>query len=229
MLACEAINQGYGGSRILRDLSLDVPAGRISCVLGRNGTGKTTLMNTLMGLLPPRSGRIRFDGRAIETEPAEWRARHGIGYVPQGRMVFPRLTVRENLRSALPARGGGELPDRIFELFPVLADMAGRRGGDLSGGQQQQLAIARALVLEPRLLMLDEPCEGIQPNVVDRIGDVLLELNGRDGMTILLVEQKLPFARRLADRFVILDRGRNVADGPMNALDDELITRYLTV
>jgi len=229
MLACEAIEQYYGGSHILWNLSLTVPTGSVTCLMGRNGTGKTTLINTLMGLLPPRAGRIRFDGRAIEGEPAEWRARNGIGYVPQGRLIFPRLTVRENLRTALPARGGSTVPDRVFELFPVLAAMAGRRGGNLSGGQQQQLAIARALVLEPRLLILDEPCEGIQPNIVDRIGDVLLELNGQDGVTVLLVEQKLPFARRLADRFVLLDRGRNVAEGPMTALSDELISRHLTV
>ena len=229
MLSCEAIDQYYGGSHILWDLSLAVPAGSVTCVMGRNGTGKTTLMNTLMGLLPPAAGRIFFDGSAVHAEPAEWRARHGIGYVPQGRQIFPRLSVHENLRTALPARGGGSVPSRVFDLFPVLADMADRRGGDLSGGQQQQLAIARALVLEPRLLILDEPCEGIQPNVVDRIGDVLLELNGSDGVTILLVEQKLPFARRLADRFVILDRGRDVAEGAMDELDDELIARHLTV
>ncbi len=231
MLAITDLNQYYGESHTLWDLDVDVPAGKCTCVMGRNGVGKTTLMQCIMGLLPLRSGHVEFLGSDIARLPAERRAALGIGYVPQGRQIFPLLTVQENLEIGLPARADGkrEVPGYIFELFPVLKDMLRRRGGDLSGGQQQQLAIGRALVIDPKLLILDEPTEGIQPNIVHEIGDIIRRLMEDLGLTVLLVEQKLPFARRVADRFVILDRGRLVAAGPMGELGDELVKQYLTV
>ncbi len=231
MLEIEQLNQYYGESHTLWDLHLDVPEGQCTCLMGRNGVGKTTLLQCVMGLLPVKSGDIRFREIELQKLSAEKRAPLGIGYVPQGRQIFPLLSVEENLRIGLPARkdGGKQIPDFIFELFPVLKEMLGRRGGDLSGGQQQQLAIGRALVVDPKLLILDEPTEGIQPNIVHEIGDIIRKLNREIGLTVLLVEQKLPFARRVADRFCILDRGRNVAAGDMEELTDELIRRYLTV
>jgi urea transport system ATP-binding protein len=231
MLRVEGLNQFYGGSHTLWDLALEVPEGRCTCLMGRNGVGKTTLLQCVMGLLPVASGRIGYRGADLVGAPAERRARIGIGYVPQGRQIFPLLTVQENLEIGLPARRDGlrRVPDFIFDLFPVLKEMLGRRGGDLSGGQQQQLAIGRALVTDPRLLILDEPTEGIQPNIVQEIGDIIRRLNQEIGLTVLLVEQKLPFARRVADRFSILDRGRNVAAGAIAELDEGLIQRYLTV
>jgi urea transport system ATP-binding protein len=231
MLSVSQVNQFYGESHTLWDVDLDVPQGQCTCLLGRNGVGKTTLLECIMGLLPLRSGDIHFDGVAIQGLPAEARAGLGIGYVPQGRQIFPLLTVRENLEIGLAARRDGRrrIPDEIFAFFPVLKDMLSRRGGDLSGGQQQQLAIGRALVLDPRLLILDEPTEGIQPNIVAEIGDIIGRLNRERGLTVLLVEQKLPFARRVADRFCILDRGRAVATGTMGELGDDLVRDFLTV
>lgn len=231
MLRLEGVNQFYGGSHILWDLDLEVPAGECTCLMGRNGVGKTTLLKVIMGLLPARGGTITFDGRELSGRPAELRARLGIGYVPQGREIFPQLTVEENLRVGLGARRdkARKIPDRVFELFPVLGDMMNRRGGDLSGGQQQQLAIGRALVLEPRLLILDEPNEGIQPNIVRQIGEVIRRLNREEGLTVLLVEQKLPFARRTAHRFNLVEKGRSVASGAIGQLDDTLVGRYLAV
>lgn len=231
MLRIEALNQFYGESHTLWDLDLEVATGRCTCLMGRNGVGKTTLLSCVMGLLPAASGRIDFDGADLLTRTAEQRAGLGIGYVPQGRQIFPLLTVDENLRIGLPARRDRVrgVPGFIFELFPVLREMLGRRGGDLSGGQQQQLAIGRALVLDPRLLILDEPTEGIQPNIVQEIGDIIKRLNREIGLTVLLVEQKLPFARRVADRFCILDRGRNVAAGAIGELSDGLVREHLTV
>lgn len=231
MLSIERLNQFYGESHTLWDLDLEVPAGQCTCVMGRNGVGKTTLLKAIMGEVAVASGAIRFDGADIVRRRPEARAALGIGYVPQGRQIFPLLTVEENLRIGLPARRDRRrsVPERIYELFPVLREMRGRRGGDLSGGQQQQLAIGRALVIEPRLLILDEPGEGIQPNIVAEIGAVLRRLNEEDGLTVLLVEQKLPFARRFADRFVLLDRGRPVADGKIGALSDTLVKAHLTV
>ena len=231
MLTISRANQYYGESHTLWDVDLDVPEGQCTCLLGRNGVGKTTLLQCIMGLLPLRSGEVRFDGVAVQDLPAERRAGMGIGYVPQGRQIFPLLTVRENLEIGLAARRDRQrhIPEAIFALFPVLKDMLNRRGGDLSGGQQQQLAIGRALVLDPRLLILDEPTEGIQPNIVAEIGDIIRRLNREQGLTVLLVEQKLPFARRVADRFCILDRGRAVATGAMGELGDDLVRDYLTV
>jgi len=231
MLNVEKLNQFYGESHTLWDLDLDAPEGKVTCLMGRNGVGKTTLLQCIMGLLPVRDGAIRFEGRDIVREAAERRAGHGIGYVPQGRQIFPLLTVEENLQIGLPARSdkARDIPGFIYELFPVLKDMRARRGGDLSGGQQQQLAIGRALVIDPKLLILDEPTEGIQPNIVHEIGDIIRRLSQEMGLTVLLVEQKLPFARRVADTFCILDRGRAVARGEIGELDDGLVREYLTV
>ncbi|HEY8518825.1 MAG TPA: urea ABC transporter ATP-binding subunit UrtE [Gammaproteobacteria bacterium] len=231
MLEVAGLNQSYGQSRTLWDIDLTIPAGACVALLGRNGVGKTTLLKCLMGLVPVDSGRVTFDGRDLTRAKPEARAPLGIGYVPQGRMIFPLLTVEENLRIALGAARSAAraIPRRVFELFPVLATMLRRRGGDLSGGQQQQLAIGRALVLEPRFLILDEPTEGIQPSIVKEIGDVIRRLNAELGMTVLVVEQKLPFVRRACDRFCILDKGRIVASGAMDELGDDLVKAHLTV
>ena len=235
MLTVDKLNQFYGESHTLWDLDLDVPAGQCTCVMGRNGVGKTTLMKAIMGEVAVKSGQLRYQGDGSEVEltkkAVEARSRLGIGFVPQGRQIFPLLTVEENLRTGLAARGDGlkKIPERIYELFPVLKEMKHRRGGDLSGGQQQQLAIGRALVIEPKLLILDEPGEGIQPNIVAQIGQVIRQLIKEDGLTVLLVEQKLPFARKYADRFVIMDRGRPVAKGDISELSNELIKQHLTV
>ena len=230
MLSTADLNQYYGGSHILWDVELQVPQGSCTCLMGRNGAGKTTLLKTIVGTVAAASGSIRYRDQELRGAPVERRARLGIGYAPQGRDIFGQLTVEENLRVGLAGRtdGGRDLPELIFELFPVLREMLSRRGGDLSGGQQQQLAIARALVAEPQLLILDEPTEGIQPNIVKQIGDVILELNQR-GLTVLLVEQKLPFARRVADRYCILDKGRVLSSGVVDELDDELARTYLSV
>jgi len=231
LLAVHALNQSYGGSRTLWDVDIQVPEGSRTCLMGRNGMGKTTLLKCIMGLLPASSGRITFDGRDIRPLAAEARAGLGIGYVPQGREIFPQLTVGENLEVGLGLGKGRvkKIPDSIFEMFPVLKQMLRRRGGDLSGGQQQQLAIGRALVLQPSLLILDEPTEGIQPNIVHEIGDIILRLNRDAGVTVLLVEQKLPFARRVASEFRILEKGRCVADGPIEALTDDVVHDHLSV
>jgi urea transport system ATP-binding protein len=231
MLNINGLNQFYGESHTLWDLDLEIPEGKCTCVMGRNGVGKTTLMDCIMGLLPVRSGYMDLQGQDLARLVAEKRAGLGIGYVPQGRQIFPLLTVEENLQIGLPARSDGkkQVPGFIFELFPVLKEMLGRRGGDLSGGQQQQLAIGRALVVDPKLLILDEPTEGIQPNIVHEIGDIIRRLNREIGLTVILVEQKLPFARRVADRFIILDRGRLMASGEMAELSDDLVKEYLTV
>jgi urea transport system ATP-binding protein len=230
-LSVTALNQSYGGSHTLWDVDLVVPAGSRTCLMGRNGMGKTTLLKCIMGLLRVSSGTIDFDGRNIAGLPAEARARLGIGYVPQGREIFAQLTVEENLRVGLGIRKNGArtIPSKVFELFPVLKQMLNRRGGDLSGGQQQQLAIGRALVLEPTLLILDEPTEGIQPNIVHEIGDIILRLNEEAGVTVLLVEQKLPFARRVASEFRILEKGRCVAGGAIDELTDDVVRAHLSV
>jgi urea transport system ATP-binding protein len=235
MLAINALNQSYGGSHTLWDVDLAVEAGSRTCLMGRNGMGKTTLLKCIMGLEQASSGAISFAGADLCSLSVEGRARIGIGYVPQGREIFPQLTVEENLRVGLAVgkksghNGRRTIPPEVFDLFPVLRDMLHRRGGDLSGGQQQQLAIGRALVLEPTLLILDEPTEGIQPNIVHEIGDILLRLNREMGLTVLLVEQKLPFARRLATEFCILEKGRRVAGGPIGALTDDVVREHLSV
>ena len=231
MLTVTSLNQSYGGSHTLWDVELDVPAGSRTCVMGRNGMGKTTLLKCVMGLLPVSSGTVMFEGSELRRLPAEARARLGIGYVPQGREIFSHLSVEENLRVGLGVRKNGarDIPPLVFELFPVLKRMLRRRGGDLSGGQQQQLAIGRALVLKPKLLILDEPTEGIQPNIVHEIGDVILHLNREGGVTVLLVEQKLPFARRVASRFHILEKGRSIAAGSIDDLTDAVVRQHLSV
>jgi urea transport system ATP-binding protein len=210
---------------------MDVPRGSCTVLMGRNGMGKTTLLRCLMGLVPVRSGRITCDGHDLLALPTPARARLGIGYVPQGREIFSQLTVEENLRTALAARRDSvrDVPEHIYQMFPVLKEMARRRGGDLSGGQQQQLAIGRALVLDPKVLILDEPAEGIQPNIVREIGDVIMRLNREAGLTVLLVEQKLPFARRVATQLRILDKGRLVVAGPIAELTDQVVRQHLTV
>ena len=231
MLKVTGLNQSYGESHTLWDVDLNIDVGTCTCLLGRNGMGKTTLLNSIMGLTPVSSGDIVFDQQNITKQAAELRAKMQIGYVPQGRDIFSQLTVEENLLIGLGARKDKvrKVPERIYELFPVLKDMLRRRGGDLSGGQQQQLAIGRALSLDPKLLILDEPCEGIQPNIVHQIGDVILQLNKEENLTVLLVEQKLPFARRVGQYFTIMDKGRSVANGKMTELNDELIQRHLKV
>ena len=231
MLAVKGLNQFYGGSHTLWDVDLSVSEGSLICIMGRNGMGKTTLLKCIMGLLKTSTGSISFNGKDLASAPAEERAKIGIGYVPQGREIFPHLTVEENLRIGLGVRKNGlrSIPERIYELFPVLKKMLKRKGGDLSGGQQQQLAIGRALVLEPKLLILDEPTEGIQPNIVHEIGDIVLKLNKEQGLAVLLVEQKLPFARRVANEFCILSNGRQVASGKMAELTDQIVRAHLTV
>jgi urea transport system ATP-binding protein len=231
VLTIKALNQFYGGSHTLWDVDLNVPAGSRMCLMGRNGMGKTTLLKCIMGLQTVSSGGITFAGRDLLDHSADQRAKLGIGYVPQGREIFSQLTVEENLSVGLALRKSSPrtIPSRIFDLFPVLKQMMNRRGGDLSGGQQQQLAIGRALVLEPKLLILDEPTEGIQPNIVHEIGDIILKLNKEEGLTVLLVEQKLPFARRVASEFCILDKGRRVAAGSIGELTDEMVREHLSV
>ena len=239
MISINKVDQLYGGTQILWGLDLDIVPGSITCIMGRNGVGKTTLLKAIMGLLPIQSGEITMEGETLNKQSAEKRAYSGIGYVPQGRDIFPMLTVEENLRIGLPVRGKRtkgtlndnpkDIPDKIFELFPVLKDMLHRRGGDLSGGQQQQLAIGRALVLEPKVLILDEPNEGIQPNIVKQISDVILKLNEEEGLTVILVEQKLGFARRVGKEFRLMEKGRIVAADKMENLNDTLIKQYLAV
>ena len=219
MLSVKNIQQYYGGSHILRDVSLEVPPGQVTVLLGRNGVGKTTLLKSLMGLVPIRSGHIEFEGRAIQGFTPYQRARAGIGFVPQGREIFARLTVEENLRMGLAYKPASTpVPPQLFELFPVLQQMLHRRGGDLSGGQQQQLAIARALAARPKLVILDEPTEGIQPSIIKDIGRVIRKLatEGLDGqrVAVLLVEQYYDFAEELADHYLVMERGEVIARGP---------------
>jgi urea transport system ATP-binding protein len=231
VLKVENLNQYYKESHTLWDLSLEIEAGRCTCIMGRNGVGKTTFAKTVMGLLEVESGKILYDKEDISKLSSEKRAGLGIGYVPQGREIFPQLSVKENLQIGLLGNRNGlkKVPEKIYELFPVLKEMLNRKGGDLSGGQQQQLAIGRALCLEPKLLILDEPSEGIQPNIVQQIGNVIDYLTKEEKITVIIVEQKLPFARKHGDNFYVLDRGSVVANGEMSELSDEVVNRYLSV
>ncbi len=228
-LLVNKLNHYYGQSHTLRDVVLEVPNARCTCLMGRNGVGKTTLARCLMGLEKPQSGEVAYNGHNLITMPSGKRAAAGIGYVPQGRQIFPMLSVEENIQTGFFATHRKKIPDSIYELFPVLREMKKRRGGDLSGGQQQQLAIARALVLEPGLLILDEPAEGIQPNVVQEIANVINMLSDELSISVLLIEQKLPFIRKVADKFAIMDRGSIVADGDLSALSEDLVSEYLVV
>jgi urea transport system ATP-binding protein len=231
MLKLEKVNVYYGESHILRDIDLEVPVGQVVCLMGRNGVGKSTLLKTVVGLLPARSGKVSFKGRDVTRALPYSRARSGIGYSPQGREIFPQLTVLENLEVALDARRNGkrEIPREIFELFPVLREMLKRKGGDLSGGQQQQLAIGRALVSGPELLLLDEPTEGIQPSIILEIEAAIRRLREQGSVAILLVEQYLNFAQRLADSFCVMEKGEIVTRGPIKELTEEVVKRHLTV
>ena len=230
MLLVKALNQYYGGSHILRNLSFEIPAGKVTALLGRNGVGKSTLLRTLMGLVPAKTGKMSFHGADITNAKPFERARAGIGYVPQGREIFGRLTVEENLRMGLATLPrSARLPGRVFELFPVLRQMLGRRGGDLSGGQQQQLAIGRALAMGPRLLILDEPTEGIQPSIIKDIERAIRTLAASGDMAILLVEQYYDFARSLADQYLVMDRGEIVKRGAGADMDADGVKSLLAL
>ena len=231
MLTMQSLNVFYGDSQVLWDVQLNVPPGQVVCLLGRNGVGKTTLLKSIMGLLPLRSGSITFHGQDLTVLSPDERARRGIGYVPQGRDIFPDLTVYENLRVGLVARGtkNGTIPAEIFQRFPALQTMLARKGGLLSGGQQQQLAIARALVTQPTLLLLDEPTEGIQPSIILDIEESIHLLKQEGRMAILLVEQYLDFARRLADHIYVMEQGAIVLESKIQELQEDVVKRYLAV
>ena len=231
MLSLQDISVFYDGSRILRRVNLNVPAAGLVCLMGRNGVGKTTTLKSILGLVRVAVGSVTLNGEDITTLTPDQRARKGLGYVPQGRDIFPHLTVWENLKISLVVRGvkaNGQV-DRVLELFPVLKKMLQRRGGVLSGGQQQQLAIARALLTEPKLLILDEPTEGIQPNIIDEIGETLVKIKKGGMISILLVEQYLDFCLAVGDSFYIMDRGSIVAEGPIGHLNDDIVKQHLTV
>lgn len=230
MLVVSDLNQFYGGSHILRSLAFEAPPGKVTVLLGRNGVGKTTLLKTLMGLVPARSGSVKFNERDITALPPYQRVRAGIGYVPQGREIFPRLTVAENLEMGLATQPrGARIPESIYDMFPVLKQMLRRRGGDLSGGQQQQLAIGRALAMGPKLLILDEPTEGIQPSIIKDIERVIRSLASRGDMAILLVEQYYDFARSLADQYLVMERGEIIAKGSGADMDKNDVRALLAV
>ena len=230
-LKVSGLEFSYGEVKVLYGLDLEVSANSISCVMGRNGVGKTTFLRNLVGLEKPSAGTLIMEGNDLSSAPAYERASRGIGYVPQGRQIFPLLTVEENLSVALEAAHAESqaIPDEVYDTFPVLHQMRSRRGGDLSGGQQQQLAIARALVTQPKLLVLDEPTEGIQPNVITQIGEVITRLTEEKGMTILLVEQYADFVRKFAHTFHVMNRGSFIAHGNTSELDDNLVRKHLSV
>lgn len=231
MLSIDKLSFAYGTVRILHGIEMKMKASRVTCVIGRNGVGKTTLLKNIMGLLKPSAGAIRLDGTDLVSLPANRRAHAGLGIVPQGRQIFPKLTVEENLRVGLQARTDGRqsIPEDVYDLFPILKEMSRRRGGDLSGGQQQQLSLARALVGDPKVLLLDEPTEGIQPNIIEQIGQVLRDLIKSRGMTVVLVEQYLEFVREFGHDFYIMDRGQVMESGQTTELTEEMVHTHLTV
>ena len=231
MLNLSNISASYDGSRVLRGVNLDIPERSLVCLMGRNGVGKTTLLKSVFGLVKIETGTVALFGQDLQGLAPDQRARLGLGYVPQGRDIFPHLTVWENLKISLVVHGAkanGQV-DRVLELFPILKEMLGRKGGVLSGGQQQQLAIARALLTDPKVLILDEPTEGIQPNIIDQIGETLLKIKSEGKISILLVEQYLEFCLNVGDHFSIMDRGKIVASGPINQLSEDLVRTHLTV
>jgi urea transport system ATP-binding protein len=231
MLQIDNLSFSYGAVKAIDNVSMTIPAAQVTCIMGRNGVGKTTLLKNVMGLVKSAAGSVRLNDSDLTKYPANKRARQGIALVPQGRQIFPRLTVEENLRVGLQARNDNLkiIPEEVLDLFPILKTMSKRMGGDLSGGQQQQLALARALVSDPKVLLLDEPTEGIQPNIIQQIGEVLKKLVALKSMTILLVEQYLDFVREIAAQFYIMDRGRIVAHGPTTDLSTEIVHRHLSV
>ena len=229
MLRVSDLNQYYGGSHILRGVSLEARPGEVTALLGRNGVGKTTLLRCLMGLVPSRSGTVEWDGAALDGLAPHARVARGLGFVPQGREIFPRLSVEENLRVGAARKRSDAIPASIYELFPVLKSMKARRGGDLSGGQQQQLAIGRALMGEPKLLILDEPTEGIQPSIIEEIGRVVVRLAREQGLAVLLVEQYYDFAKRIADRYAVMSRGSVIASGPAAEMDAKDVRALIAV
>ncbi len=231
MLTLANINVSYDGSRILRGVNLAVPEKSLVCLMGRNGVGKTTTLKSIVGLAKLDVGEISLAGKSLNGLKPDARARQGIGYVPQGRDIFPHLTVAENMKLSLVVHGkkaNGQM-DRVLELFPILKEFLPRKGGVLSGGQQQQLAIARALLTDPKILILDEPTEGIQPNIIDLIGDTLVKIKKEGKISILLVEQYLDFCLEVGDLFYIMDRGAVVAEGPISKLNDDIVKQHLTV
>ncbi|MCK5242901.1 urea ABC transporter ATP-binding subunit UrtE [bacterium] len=231
MLKINQLNSGYGGTKILRDLNMEIPQGQVIALMGRNGMGKTTLLKSIMGIISPESGEILFASKEITSMPTDERVRLGIGYVPQGREIFPYLTVEENLLLGLEAKGVTEyrIPEGIYELFPALRRMLSRKGGDLSGGQQQQLAIARVLAAEPKLLVLDEPTEGIQPSIVHEIENIIRFIKEQKTISVLLVEQYVDFALRLADKYYLLEKGSIVSSGRTAEINREIINNHLAV
>ena len=230
MLTVNNLSFSYGEVQALHNINIDVPQEQIVSIMGRNGVGKTTLMKNIVGLLKPSAGTIMLENQGIERFPTHKRIRSGIGYVPQGRMIFPKLTVTENLRIGLVARQDSKvIPDEVFDLFPILKEMHNRMGGDLSGGQQQQLAIARALVTDPKILILDEPTEGIQPNIIQQIGQILTKLVEQRQMTILIVEQYLDFVREFCQHFYVMNRGEIVANAETGGLTQEIVKEYLSI
>ena len=231
MLTLSNLSVSYDGSRILRGVNLTVPKNSLVCLMGRNGVGKTTTLKSIMGLVSPDAGSVVLDGHTLDGQKPDGRSRAGLGYVPQGRDIFPHLTVWENLKISMVVHGVKDSSqiDRVLELFPILKEFLPRKGGVLSGGQQQQLAIARALLTEPKILLLDEPTEGIQPNIIDLIGETLVKIKNEGKISILLVEQYLDFCLSIGDSFYIMDRGSVVAEGPIAHLNDDVVKRHLTV
>lgn len=228
MLTIKDMSAYYGESCVIHNLNLEVPDGRVVCLIGRNGVGKSTTLKSIMGLVKTPAGQIMLDGKDLIKMPTYDRVKQGIGYVPQGRDIFPQMTVQENLELGLKAHGGGQIPDYVYDLFPILPKFAKRNGGDLSGGQQQQLAIARALVLKPKILILDEPTEGIQPSIIEDIGDAIQKVNRELGITVFIVEQYLDFVLKISDELYIMEKGEVVLHNDTNAVSADEITRIMT-